>query len=705
MTLTPANERKLRIVLLLAIMLFLAELAITLHEQLSGGEQTPLAYLRIAIACLGILGLGYSLIRAVKKPLPQTPAHHCFAELPLPAILVDRRGIICDINPAAAASIAQSIETLLNQPVHDWFHPLSSDRSECLLCRHIKAGNPLPATDFTFTEQRWQQISLSHQSSGRPDRWLELHIDITARKLAERQLSLVIDGAELGFWDWDYISGKHQVNQRWLDMLGLQQDELDNYVSDWNHRIHPEDRERVQEVITRHIESNTPYVVEFRMRHKEGHWVWIQGSGSVVEHDPISGKPTRLCGTHQNISKRKQFEKNLQAVYQIINQSSSVVLKWRANDGLPVEFTTENVNRLLGYKASQLSSGDVFYLNLIHPDDQAVFSQELNGCRDTLDCMEIVHQPYRILTADGAIKWIQDHKVISRDEQGQVIGYQGLLTDITRQRQQSSAIHKIISSVSEKHANTALDNLTVLTAETLAADYTLIGEILPDGACRVLSSCSQTETVDKRVYDMHPSVCAQLINGKTCRHPQNVCFYYPEDLWLSSHDIQGFIGIPLQNERQQIFGYVVAMYRQAIPDPQFAEDILKLIAAQITSELERSLAINALESQKQRLLDAQSISHIGDWQWYWSDNHLTWSDEMYRITGTNRASFIPSFASIMTQLLHPDDRNSFKMALQNAGVNTKIDFIHRIVLSNGEIRHVHQRGKVILGDKQRAIGI
>jgi len=704
-TVTPACERKLRIVLLLAVMLFTAELAMTAHELLSSGEQTPFAYLRAAMAGLGILGLGYGLTRTSKTPFQQKNIPLGFAELPLPAVVVDRQGIIRDLNPAAAASVAQPRRVLIDHPVHAWFHPAATDIGECLLCQHIKAGKPLPATELAFSEQHWQQISLSGLSPDHPDLWLQLHVDITACKQAERQLSLVINGAELGYWDWDYATGKHRVNQRWLDMLGLQQEDLDNYVSDWDHRIHPEDRDRVRELIASHIESHTPYVVEFRMRHKDGHWVWIQGSGSVVEHDPVSGKPTRLCGTHQNISKRKQFEKNLQKAYQIISQSPSVVLNWHGNEGLQIEFATENVHQLLGYTTSQIASGNIFYLSLIHPDDLARFNEELNSCRNQPDCQEVAHQPYRIIAANGSIKWVQDHKVLSRNEGGQVIGYHGLVTDITRQRQQSSAIRNLISSVSEKHATTTLDNLTLLAAETLAADYALIGEVQPAGTCQVLSSCSQTPSVDNRIYDMHPSVCAQLATGKTCCHPRNVCFYFPEDLWLSSHDIQGFIGIPLQNERQQFFGYVVAMYRQAIPDQQFAEDILRLFAAQITAELERSAAMRALEIQRQRLIDAQSISHIGDWQWLWSENVFSWSDEMYRITGTSRANFIPSFAGILTQLVHPDDRNLVKRVLQNATSDSPIDFTHRIVLSNGEIRHVHQRGKVIKGDKQPAIGI
>lgn len=700
---TAANKRHRLTMLILALLLLAAELAVIAQTAWHGISDPLDLLLHIGSSILSLAIIVYLLWSNKTNTATNS---HCFSLLPLPAIVVNRQGIIHNLNPAAARLVKRSKASLINQPVHKLFHPSEFKPEECILCRHIKAGRELPATDFSFSKQNWQQISLSDLSSAFPNHLLQLNLDISGRRQIEEQMALVFDGAELGYWDWDYTTGKHQVNQRWLDMLGLQPDELDHYVGDWDNRIHPEDRERVRRAIEQHIASNTPYVVEFRMRHKQGHWVWIQGSGAVVERTPVSGQPLRLCGTHQDITARKQFEYNLQVVYQIISQSSSVVLKWHCTEGLPIQFATENVLHLLGYTVEQLLNDRVFYLNLIHPEDLPAFIQEIESSHNNPKCSEIAHLPYRVISRDGRIKWVQDHKVVTRNDQGQVSGYQGLVTDITHQRQQSSAIRNIISGTHEKQAsNSILDNLNLLTAETLSADYSLIGEILPNGNYHTVSFYAQSQLLDNRIYSPHPTVCRRLATGQQCSHPQEVCRSFPEDTWLVNHGIQGMIGIPLYNEKQQISGYVLVMYRQAISDPQFVEDILKLFATQITSELERVAAIKALEVQKQRLLDAQSISHIGDWQWHWSDNHFSWSDEMYRITSTQRANFVPSFASILTQLVHPDDRNLFKTILQNADTGDSIDFRHRIVLSHGEIRYVHQRGKVIYDNKRRAIGI
>ncbi|OAI18667.1 hybrid sensor histidine kinase/response regulator [Methylomonas lenta] len=703
---TIADIRKLRIALIAAFLLFAAGLAADIFLNLSGSDLSWGAGLPIVIGLSGLSCLLYCFIGFPRLLLKTSTSRACFDRLPQPAIVLDRQGLICNINQAAADMVNQAKSSLLHQPIHNWFHPSHLTEHECLLCQHIHAGQELAATDFVFSKSVWQQISLSHLPGNNLNLLLQLHFDISSRKRIEEQMALVIDGAKLGFWDWDYLTGKHEVNQHWLDMLGLTADELDNYISDWDHRIHPDDHEHVRDVVAKHIKLGTPYVVEFRMQHKNGHWVWIQGSGSVVERDPLSGYPARLCGIHQNINARKESENNLLTTYRIISQTTSVVFKWEVAAGLPVAFVTENVLSLLGLTAEQVTAKPLLYLSLIHPDDLPVFNQEINSCEIDQKCTKIEHLPYRLLDRNGHINWVRDQKLISRNVQGQVIGYQGLVTNITRQRQQTSAIRNIISRSMEESSNhTALDNLTLLAAETLAADYTFIGEILKDGHCNTLSFCAQTKATNPADYSMHPSLCRQLAAGKICNFPQHARQLFAEDPWLQDHEIESLIGIPLYNDQQRIFGYLLAMYRQPTPDSQLAEDILKLFAAQITAELERAQAIKELKIQKQRLINAQSISHIGDWQWHWSDNHFSWSDEMYCITATSRTNFIPSFASILTQLVHPDDRNLFKSALQNSNSEREIDFKHRIVLSDGEIRHVHQRGKLIYDDKQNPCGI
>lgn len=128
----------------------------------------------------------------------------------------------------------------------------------------------------------------------------------------KQRLQDVITGAELGYWDWNYQTGAYEVNDRWLEILGLTREDINNDVSDWGSRIHPDDRECIMATVEKSIKTNMPYVGDFRMKHRDGHWVWIQGSGSLIKSDKLIDEPLRLCGIHQDISYRKQMEQELE---------------------------------------------------------------------------------------------------------------------------------------------------------------------------------------------------------------------------------------------------------------------------------------------------------------------------------------------------------------------------------------------------------
>jgi diguanylate cyclase (GGDEF)-like protein/PAS domain S-box-containing protein len=143
------------------------------------------------------------------------------------------------------------------------------------------------------------------------ERTAELRNEVLQRRDAETQLRQVLAGAELGFWDWNYETGAQWVNDRWMEILGIKQSILKNDINDFFDRVHPQDKDKTIAIIKQHIQNDTAYVVELRMQHQDGHWLWIQVAGAVVSHDPASHKPLRLCGTLQDITERKNQEEHI----------------------------------------------------------------------------------------------------------------------------------------------------------------------------------------------------------------------------------------------------------------------------------------------------------------------------------------------------------------------------------------------------------
>lgn len=94
-----------------------------------------------------------------------------------------------------------------------------------------------------------------------------------------------------------------------------------------------------------------------------------------------------------------------------------------------------------------------------------------------------------------------------------------------------------------------------------------------------------------------------------------------------------------------------------------------------------------------RLTEAHSIAHLGNWEWDILNNTLSWSDEIYRIFGFVPQQFAPTYDSFMKSV-HPEDRDSIKTAIHEAFEGDPYSIDHRILLPDGTVRHVHELGKL-----------
>jgi diguanylate cyclase (GGDEF)-like protein/PAS domain S-box-containing protein len=132
---------------------------------------------------------------------------------------------------------------------------------------------------------------------------------------SEEQLRLVLEGADLGIWDWDISSGEVKRNERWANMLGYTHEEIKHTTQQWTDFIHPEDRQKAWHSIQDVIEGRSlAHKIEYRMLHKDGSIRWILDQAKVMKRD-TDGKPTRMSGTHNDITERKQIE-------EVISESS-----------------------------------------------------------------------------------------------------------------------------------------------------------------------------------------------------------------------------------------------------------------------------------------------------------------------------------------------------------------------------------------------
>ncbi|WP_158636056.1 sensor domain-containing protein [Tsukamurella sputi] len=140
---------------------------------------------------------------------------------------------------------------------------------------------------------------------------------------AEQRWQFAIEGAGDGMWDWDVTTDELFYSQRWKSMLGYAAEDVGSSVSDWADRVHPDDYEASWNSIQRIINGEAEeFSFEHRMRTKDGGWRWVQSRGRAMEAGP-DGRPTRLIGTHTDITDRRLAESEIRE----LNRR----LRWRAD--------------------------------------------------------------------------------------------------------------------------------------------------------------------------------------------------------------------------------------------------------------------------------------------------------------------------------------------------------------------------------------
>ncbi|NWG86814.1 MAG: CHASE domain-containing protein [Hydrogenophilaceae bacterium] len=237
-------------------------------------------------------------------------------------VVIDQAGRILSFNHAAEAIFGHAAAEVIGQNVKMLMPEPDSSRHDGYIARYLRTGEKtiLGARREVAGLRKNGEIfpldlavSEVYQTGGRV--FAGMMRDITERKQAEEALraseerfDLAIRGANDGLWDWNLKNNTVYYSPRWKEMLGYADYEVSPSLEEWSSRVHPDDLEPVMAAVRAHLDGKTSlYMSEHRIRHKDGHYLWILDRGIAQRGE--QGRPQRMVGIHTDISERKRMEK------------------------------------------------------------------------------------------------------------------------------------------------------------------------------------------------------------------------------------------------------------------------------------------------------------------------------------------------------------------------------------------------------------
>ena len=276
----------------------------------------------------------------------------------------------------------------------------------------------------------------AHGTSRRPA--ASFHID-------GELVTLALTGSGTGLWDRDVVTGEIRYSPAWKAMLGYEPHELSPRIEDAYSRVHPDDLTYVRATMQAHFESRTDsYVVEHRIRCKDGSYKWICSRGKVVTRGS-DGRAQRMVGTSTDITALRETATNLQQTIDLVtnltNEVPGLVFQYRQTvDGRGAfPYASDGIHDIYELTPADVARSSDAVEARIDPRDLALFRQSLRDCASKLTPW---HLEYRVNLPRQGLCWRQGDARPQRMPDGSTL-WHGFITDATEHKRIEAELHEL----------------------------------------------------------------------------------------------------------------------------------------------------------------------------------------------------------------------------------------------------------------------
>lgn len=251
----------------------------------------------------------------------------------------------------------------------------------------------------------------------------------------EMRWQAVLNATNQGVWDWNTQTNQVFLSSVWKSMLGYAAHDIGNQLSEWDSRLHPEDRDKVYANLQQHLDGQAPfYESTHRLRCKDGSYKWIFDRGCVIERN-AANRPVRVVGSCTDVTEQREQQERLQRLaenvpgflyqYHLCKDGSSSFPYASAGIvgiyGIPPESVLEDARRVFDH---------------IHPDDHV---RVLASIAQSAQNLTPWHDEYRTLHPTLGERWVSGQATPQLCHDGCIL-WHGYIHDITEAKAKRVAL-------------------------------------------------------------------------------------------------------------------------------------------------------------------------------------------------------------------------------------------------------------------------
>lgn len=559
------------------------------------------------------------------------------------------------INEHLASYFGKSQDELIDRGLTDLIHPddletvLSTAASSLATGKPYDADQRFRAADGTY---RWFQVRglPLRDADGNIVRWYALHTDIDDRKRAEqalaaseRNLRITIDTIPALAWSARLDGTAEFLSKHYLDYTGMSAEEGRDWG--WSSAVHPDDMTGLAATWQSILASGQSGEAEARLRRFDGEYRWFLFRVSPLRDD--QGDIIKWYGVNTDIEDRKRAEQALAASERNLQITIDTIpaQAWSARPDGTVDFFSRHYLDYVGLTTEQAQD----WAARIHPDDVRNLSAHW---------LAQVHSgkpgetQARFRRHDGEYRWFLIRVSPLRDDNGNIVKWYGINTDIEDWKRSEESFRAIVETTPECVKVVARDGTVLRTnaAGAMMAGVSSVDDVIGQ---RFFDFVAPEHRA--RYLEFHEKICA----GQ-----------------------KGFLEFDLVNA----LGVRRHMETHAAPLRTSDGSIVQL---GVTRDMtERKRAEDALKRSEAFLAEGQHLARMGNLSWNVTSGELIWSEQLHRIF-----EFEPGTVVTLDRIagrVHPEDMPLMVDMVERAQRGeSDFEYQHRIVLPDHSVKHLH----------------